>query len=117
MISVIVSLFVPTPKGDFVKKSLELGYQEDTGDEYEDAIRAVRFNLKTWACEGDPSIIEASETPPGTKPLFKIVKVKDEWGEFDLPIKPCIRCGDDRIEYRENDDLCAYCEHIISKED
>jgi hypothetical protein len=116
MISVTVLLFVPTPSGRYRETTLDLGYIEDTGDEYEDAVSAVRHNLLTWAIEGSPDQPEASE-PITTKPLFKIAQVKDEWGDFELPIKPCIRCNDARIEYREREDMCAYCQHIISKEE
>ncbi len=115
MISVTVSLFVPTPSGHYRATTLDLGYAEDTGDEYEDAVNAVRYNLLTWALEGSPDQVEASE-PITTKPLFKITRVKDEWGDFELPIKPCIRCNDTRIEYREREDLCAYCYNTVRKE-
>jgi hypothetical protein len=92
---------------------LEIAYDEDTGDEYSDAVTAVRSSLMLWAQYGAPPK-EGNQVRPS--PHFEITRVHDEWGDFALPIVPCARCGDTEIEYREAENICAYCMHITTKD-
>lgn len=107
MIYVKLRLLIPNPNEGLQPVECEVQYQEDTGDEYETAVDAVRAVMTRWATEGLPN-----EQHSIREPHFLIVGVHDEWGSHDLPIPPCIRCGDSTIEYREVDSLCAYCTHV-----
>jgi len=119
MIYIECILFIPTPSPHSPNKyqplSVEVEYEEEPnygGAEYATAVDATRASLQEWAHEGEPSA-----GSPKTQPHFQIIRVHDEWGDFALPIPPCLRCGDDAIEYRiGNETLCAYCNHMTNKD-
>ena len=120
MIYVETVLYIPTPNPrpaawdnpGYQSVMVEIEYDEDTGDEYSTAVDAVRASLTAWAREGAPP----RNGNRGVSPHFEIIRVHDEWGDFALPIVPCVRCGDTQIEYRESENICAYCHHITTKE-
>jgi len=49
--------------------------------------------------------------------LYELNHISDGWAEHELPVKPCIRCMDETIEYRERSEMCSYCYHITGRDD
>ena len=62
------------------------------------------------------SLADAMATVEQVFPEAILTGADDEWSSVDLPIKPCVRCGDTDPDNRSlSENLCGYCDHITSK--
>jgi hypothetical protein len=64
------------------------------------------------------SLADAAATVQQTFPEAEMLRVEDpDWGaDVNLPVAPCVRCGDTDPDNREGAaPLCGYCIHITQK--
>jgi len=83
---------------------------------------SVRIDRGGLVLEGKVTVIDAAslvDAMTTVKELFPeatLTGAEDDWSAVDLPIKPCVRCGDTDPDNRSmSEDLCGYCDHIIHK--
>ena len=84
---------------------------------------SVRLERGGLVLEGKVTVIDAASladamaTVEQVFPEAILTGADDEWSSVDLPVKPCVRCGDTDPDNRSlSDSLCGYCDHIIHKE-